>query len=258
MIAKMQHSLIISATVGLSMVLIGCKDDCDATPTKDCITDAEIQTMLDAWAASLKQIGQAFTTGDPNTTFDPANDTNKQDCKAAAQHAEAVIKAAYAYDDGVAVLFKPTYAYGNPGTFRNTADGALSYFIGDKCFTEYKGKSSGYPQDGGFALGNTAGSPTDNYNETFMGFEMGSWAMTKTLSTPSDAKSSDLSRAWCDAPLVQSQFTVTPVRKSVENSLGDSMVDKSFGFIRNPKAGEDGALPLKLTLHHSSASGPFN
>ena len=100
-----------------------------------CITEDEINFMMDTWLGSLQQIGQAFTTGDATKKFDPKMMKNKQDCRAATAHAAAVIEAAYAYANNVSVLFKPTYASGAT-TFRPTQDGALAYFVGKKCMDE--------------------------------------------------------------------------------------------------------------------------
>ena len=59
----------------------------------------------------------------------------------AARVAEGLVDTLYDYDDHP-VLFKPTLASGEK-TFRNTKEGALSYFIGE---------NPDYPLDTGFAL----------------------------------------------------------------------------------------------------------
>jgi hypothetical protein len=88
------------------------------------ISDAEVNAAQQAWCDGLLKIGQVHTDGG--------------DYKAIAS---ALIDDLYDYKDGK-VFFKPTLAFGK-GTFRNTRDGALSYFIGG---------NKDFPEDTGFAL----------------------------------------------------------------------------------------------------------
>lgn len=87
------------------------------------IDQKEIEKIQKAWGNSLIEIGALFTQ-------------NKDYKKAAKIHVEKF----YGYEEGT-VLFKPTRtAYIQ---FRNTFDGALSYFIGG---------NPDFPEDLGFAL----------------------------------------------------------------------------------------------------------
>ena len=93
------------------------------------MTDANMLTQVEraqnAWANGLIAIGEAYLKG--------------QDYQASA---EKLIHTLYHYDhdDGM-VLFKPTKASTNP--FRDTFEGALSYFVGN---------NPAYEEDQGFAL----------------------------------------------------------------------------------------------------------
>ena len=90
------------------------------------ITTSEVEAAQQAWCGALVAIATEHDTKG----------------KAAAKTlATQIIDSAYAYNMGP-VLFKPTLAAA-PQTFRTTAEGALSYFVGgDKT----------YPGDTGFAL----------------------------------------------------------------------------------------------------------
>lgn len=88
------------------------------------ITEDEVNAAQQAWCDALVQIGTTHQEGG--------------DYKALA---EKVLTEAYDYDSGK-VFFKPTLAFGS-NTFRNTKEGALSYFVGG---------NSNYPEDKGFAL----------------------------------------------------------------------------------------------------------
>lgn len=88
------------------------------------ITEAEVNAAQQAWGDALVMIGKIHEDGG--------------DAKA---YAQKVLSDAYNYDFGQ-VFFKPTLAYG-PRTFRNTKEGALSYFVGG---------NPAFPEDMGFAL----------------------------------------------------------------------------------------------------------
>jgi len=99
----------------------GCKD-CT------CITLDEVYAAQNAWGDALVSI---------STTYDT------EGLDAATSLAEEIIDSAYGYNLGP-VLFKPTLTYGNQSqSFRPTAEGALSYFVGG---------NPAFPQDTGFAL----------------------------------------------------------------------------------------------------------
>ena len=90
------------------------------------ITEAEVIAAQGAWCDALVAIATEYDT---------------KGAAAAKTLATKVIDTAYAYNMGP-VLFKPTLANG-PQTFRTTAEGALSYFVGG---------DQTYPGDSGFAL----------------------------------------------------------------------------------------------------------
>ena len=91
---------------------------------KAAISEAEVNAAQQAWCDALVKIGKIHKDGG--------------DYKAVASE---LIDALYDYKEGK-VFFKPTLAFGK-NTFRNTKEGALSYFIaGNKAF----------PDDSGFAL----------------------------------------------------------------------------------------------------------
>ena len=88
------------------------------------ITESAVNAAQQAWCDGLIRIGTVYKASG--------------DFRAAAT---AVIDELYDYRDGV-VFFKPTLAHGRQ-TFRNTARGALSYFVGG---------DPEFPDDKGFAL----------------------------------------------------------------------------------------------------------
>ncbi len=87
------------------------------------ITKSEVLQAQDRWASAIVNIGKDYMTGGDIVAC-----------------AKKHIKDLYAYGDGD-VLFKPTKC--EHVQFRPTADGALSYFVGNdfaqKGFTEDKG-----------------------------------------------------------------------------------------------------------------------
>ncbi|MEM9354066.1 MAG: hypothetical protein AAGA92_13720 [Planctomycetota bacterium] len=88
------------------------------------ITKAEVEAAQARWADAIVDIGHAYTTG-----------------RDVVKRAKKYIEELYAYDDKV--LFKPTKC--KERQFRLTAEGALSYFVGDE-FAPH-----GFTEDGGFA-----------------------------------------------------------------------------------------------------------
>ena len=106
------------------------------------ITKEEIYAALEEWCEALVQIGEAWSNADDYVQF-----------------AVDFIKNHYAYDvESKKVLFKPTMARILP--FRDTAEGALSYFIGG---------SKEYPEDTGFALEPWSLIEFDNCDTLFQG-----------------------------------------------------------------------------------------
>jgi hypothetical protein len=88
------------------------------------ITEDQVNAAQQAWCDGLVEIGKIHQGGG--------------NIRAAAL---ALIGGLYDYAEGV-VFFKPTMAYGKQ-TFRDTAKGALSYFVGG---------DPDFPDDKGFAL----------------------------------------------------------------------------------------------------------
>ncbi len=88
------------------------------------ITEAEVNAAQQAWCDGLVEIGKVHDQGGDYKTV-----------------ANRVIDDLYDYKEGK-VFFKPTLAFGK-NTFRNTREGALSYFIGG---------NADFPEDSGFAL----------------------------------------------------------------------------------------------------------
>ena len=91
------------------------------------ITIGEIEAAQKAWGDALVKISSTYS----NDGYEAAKTV-----------AEQVLDSAYAYKEGVDVLFKPTLTSGEQ-TFRTTNEGALSYFVGH---------DTKYPNDNGFAL----------------------------------------------------------------------------------------------------------
>ncbi|MBN9518632.1 hypothetical protein J0H58_08950 [bacterium] len=88
------------------------------------MTETEVNAAQQAWCDGLVKIGKVHKEGG--------------DYKAVAGQ---LIDDLYDYKEGK-VFFKPTLAFGKH-TFRNTRDGALSYFVGG---------NKDFPKDTGFAL----------------------------------------------------------------------------------------------------------
>jgi hypothetical protein len=93
-------------------------------PKKAPITESDVKAAQQAWCDALVKIGKVHAEGG--------------DYKAVASK---LIDDLYDYKEGK-VFFKPTLAFGK-NTFRNTKDGALSYFVGG---------NKDFPEDKGFAL----------------------------------------------------------------------------------------------------------
>lgn len=109
----------------------------DLTATAaDPITVAEVEAAQRAWGDALVAI---------------ATEHERNGHAAARALAERVIASAYGYNLGP-VAFKPTLTV-TPQTFRDTAEGALAYFVGG---------DSNFPNDRGFALNGWRSYSVDN------------------------------------------------------------------------------------------------
>ncbi len=105
----------------------------DQTTAKP-ITEAEVNAAQQTWCDGLVKISTTYKDGGDYKTV-----------------ASQIIDDLYDYKEGQ-VFFKPTLAFGK-NTFRNTREGALSYFIGG---------NAKFPEDTGFALKNWVKVRYDN------------------------------------------------------------------------------------------------
>ena len=90
------------------------------------ITEKDISGAIESWGADLIKVSQAYE----NDGFEKARDT-----------ADYMLDKLYGFHLGP-VLFKPTLSGGHQ-TFRQTKEGALSYFVGH---------NSDFPGDTGFGI----------------------------------------------------------------------------------------------------------
>jgi len=112
------------AGVFASAVALGIVPVVASEPKKAAITDADVNAAQQAWCDALVKIGKVHLDGGDYKTV-----------------ASQLIDELYDYKEGK-VFFRPTLASGK-NSFRNTKEGALSYFVaGNKNF----------PEDSGFAL----------------------------------------------------------------------------------------------------------
>jgi len=135
------------------------------------ITAEEVNAAQQAWCDALVKIGQIHEEGGDGRTY-----------------AMQVLSEAYNYDHGP-VFFKPTLAYG-PNTFRNTKEGALSYFVGG---------DPRYPEDKGFALTPWVKARYDNAGEGNNGIQIyGDIAITmgNVWVTGKDGKEVMVDKTW--------------------------------------------------------------
>lgn len=119
------------------------------------ITLAEVQAAQRAWGDALVAISTEY---------------ERNGREAATRLAGQVLDTAYGYNLGP-VLFKPTLTT-TPQTFRNTREGALSYFVGG---------NRSFPNDTGFALKNWRNVRFDNTQVFLTGntaMSMGNVSMT--------------------------------------------------------------------------------
>jgi hypothetical protein len=115
--------LIVIATM-VGIVLVSPAMGHRVVGEKPTITKDEVIAAKQAWCDALEKIARTHREGG--------------DARAVAYR---ILTDAYDYDKGT-VFFKPTLTFG-PNTFRNTKEGALSYFVGG---------NPKFPEDKGFAL----------------------------------------------------------------------------------------------------------
>jgi hypothetical protein len=111
-------------TVAMTVVLTAFPVPAADPSARSAITEAAVNAAQQAWCDGLVKIGKVYKEGG--------------DYKAVAGQ---LIDDLYDYREGK-VFFKPTLAFGK-NTFRNTREGALSYFVGG---------NKDFPEDTGFAL----------------------------------------------------------------------------------------------------------
>ncbi|MED1603635.1 hypothetical protein [Alkalihalophilus marmarensis] len=114
----------------LAMALVACSDSTSSEPLEvepaestHHITEEEVLDFQESWGEGIVHIGEVYSEGGDYEA-------------AATEHIERF----YGYDIGN-VLFKPTLA--KEERFRDTFEGALSYFIGG---------NEAFPEDNGFAI----------------------------------------------------------------------------------------------------------
>ncbi len=122
-----------SAALGLAVALT-LGTTAVAQEKKAPITEAEVNAAQQAWCDGLVKIGAIHKQGGDYKTI-----------------ASRLIDDLYDFKDG-RVFFRPTLAFGR-NTFRNSKEGALSYFIGG---------NKDFPEDTGFALKNWVKVRYDN------------------------------------------------------------------------------------------------
>jgi hypothetical protein len=116
--------LILSGAVLAGIVAFVSTRAAGEPPRKSSITEADVNAVQQAWCDALVQIGHVHEKGGDYKTV-----------------ASKLIDDLYDYREGK-VFFRPTLAFGK-NTFRNTKEGALSYFVGG---------NPAFPEDTGFAL----------------------------------------------------------------------------------------------------------
>ncbi len=118
--------------VSFTAMLAACSTDSSTEPVEgesaeeevvQEITEEEVLEFQESWGEGIVHIGEVYSEGEDYEA-------------AASEHIERF----YGYDTGD-VLFKPTLA--SEERFRDTFEGALSYFIGG---------NEAYPEDDGFAI----------------------------------------------------------------------------------------------------------
>lgn len=122
------------AIIGMAFVLFCLGASTANAKDKKPITEAEVNAAQQAWCDGLLQISKAHMNGGDYKTL-----------------AAKIIADSYDYADGK-VFFKPTLS-SRPDTFRPTAEGALSYFVGG---------NPKFSSDTGFALKNWVKAGYDN------------------------------------------------------------------------------------------------
>lgn len=204
--------------------------------TEPCITEKEMNQTIEAFYGAVVAIG-----------------ANYEDCAAAKEAALGALNAAYAYNnvDGVTVQFKPTLTE-LPDIYRPTQELALSYFVGP-CVcpgADAKGIADAgtcseeeglAPGDFGFAFG-----PSTKPRTGWAKVEAGGAARG---GNPETNFWYNVNGPFCHAPTAQGPVCFWP---PFENRP-PTCVDKTFGFVRNPKGGQEGQLPVLLSTHHSSS-----
>jgi len=210
----------------------------DGTDTGSCITPADMDATIDAFMGAVVAIGK-----------------EAGNCAKAKAAALGALDAAYAYDvPGITVLFKPTLTV-FPYVYRPTKAGALSYFVGtcvcpgatvplpeapDGCDL----KDGYYEPDTGFAFGSPPG---------FKGWSKVERGGTAKGGKPGTNFWYQSGGQFCNAAVAQG-----PICFTAADSGNVTCVDKTFGFVPNPKycPWKKDKLKVLLSTHHSSVQEP--
>jgi hypothetical protein len=198
------------------------------TPVDPCITEAEMEGTIDAFAVTVTNVTAAYYA----TETEPFGELGFG-CQGAYNVAFPNIGAAYAYDLGP-VLFKPTLA-SVPYTQRNTLAGALSYFIGTDCMTEVAENTQVFPD------GNENG---EIFNEIGFGMNIRDKGWTNAKMYNFEYLTGG---PYCESALAIGQICWDKIvpREGLDPF---SCVDKTFSF----RKGTGGQFPAVITSHHSS------
>ncbi len=164
--------------------------------------EEEVEATQTAWKKAILSISAAYRDDSSSSTF--------------IQLAEEAINELYGYDHGI-VTFKPTLAVEEP--FRPTAEGALSYFVGNAAL-QAQGRG-GVEEDKGFAI---------NAGDT--------WSKILFFN--------DLVNCVGNLALAQGYYYFTNAKSGTETG-----VEYSFMY-RKTTSGK-----LKILVHHSSLPAPI-
>ena len=196
----MKHQILFSASLLLSLLAISCNQKIEEASEKIKNTTTQANDQVQK---VVNELGLVYVEeGAQNIiTYDEVNAAQQAWCDALVKigklkedggdyraYAQEVITEAYNYDHGK-VFFKPTLAFGEQ-TFRNTKNGALSYFVGG---------DPAYPNDKGFALAPWVKARYDNAGDKNEGIQIyGSVAITmgNVWVTGKDGKEVMVDKTW--------------------------------------------------------------
>lgn len=227
-------------------------------PHRGCVQEEDCEITVGGFRQAVYDISFAYFNASP-----PGGDaksveevlagdkSNEAGCKAAYEQARGALNAAYAYDLGIPVLFKPTLT-GVPYTYRNDLEGALSYFIGTECLI-LSGSGYVFPpgndrgqifQENGFGLA--------NYKSNYNGKEYYQKGWAGAFEQDFKYMTAVQSQVNCDTALAIGRICF--ITKAVPGEgvpERDICVDKTFSFKNAPRGAPLNAV---ISSHHSSSS----